>query len=265
MEAEPGQGGDGRGVSLAIDSTWVDTGDQLATKDPVDLDSGIDYGVLDCIVDVGHREGPGAAVGGNTGGRGGDGDAWQWEGRFVGGAAVEGVDWARSFLEFGRLVRSHRTERRLVWSVKGIARTKNTVSQGGDQGPRIEGSAGCLNKWPRTNNRRSWDRLNDPHLNQLRKIRKKPHNKKILKNKAKNKVENKVKNKAMKEVKKVEVIVTVRKMKLMMMKGKVEKKREMKVKVEIKMGKEVKVEMMRRVETKEKKRDKKKMMKRELK
>ncbi|KAK9157740.1 hypothetical protein Scep_004314 [Stephania cephalantha] len=28
----------------------VDTGDQLATKDPVDLDSGIDYGVLKCVV-----------------------------------------------------------------------------------------------------------------------------------------------------------------------------------------------------------------------
>ncbi|KAK9094948.1 hypothetical protein Scep_026417 [Stephania cephalantha] len=50
MEAEPGQGGDGGGVSSAIDSTWSDTGDQLATKDPVDLDSGIDYGVLECVV-----------------------------------------------------------------------------------------------------------------------------------------------------------------------------------------------------------------------
>ncbi|KAK9105273.1 hypothetical protein Scep_022117 [Stephania cephalantha] len=28
----------------------VDTGDQLATKDSVDLDSGIDYGVLECVV-----------------------------------------------------------------------------------------------------------------------------------------------------------------------------------------------------------------------
>ncbi|KAK9119257.1 hypothetical protein Scep_017350 [Stephania cephalantha] len=28
----------------------VDTGDQLATKDPVDLDSGIDYGVLECVL-----------------------------------------------------------------------------------------------------------------------------------------------------------------------------------------------------------------------
>ncbi|KAK9119108.1 hypothetical protein Scep_017201 [Stephania cephalantha] len=93
--------------------------------------------------------------------------------------------------------------------------------------------------------------MNDLHLIQLRKIRKKPHNKKILKNKAKKKVENEAKNKAMKEVKKVEVIVTVRKMKPMMMKGKVEKKREMKVKVEIKMGKEMKVEMTKRVETKE--------------
>ncbi|KAK9094954.1 hypothetical protein Scep_026423 [Stephania cephalantha] len=27
----------------------VDAGDQLATKDPVDLDSGIDYGVLECV------------------------------------------------------------------------------------------------------------------------------------------------------------------------------------------------------------------------
>ncbi|KAK9088977.1 hypothetical protein Scep_028059 [Stephania cephalantha] len=46
------EGGDGRGVSPAIDSTWVgvDTGDQLATKDPVDLDSGTDYGVLKCVV-----------------------------------------------------------------------------------------------------------------------------------------------------------------------------------------------------------------------
>ncbi|KAK9106121.1 hypothetical protein Scep_022965 [Stephania cephalantha] len=39
-----------RGVSPDIDSTGVDTGDQLATKDPVDLDSGIDYGVLECVV-----------------------------------------------------------------------------------------------------------------------------------------------------------------------------------------------------------------------
>ncbi|KAK9082825.1 hypothetical protein Scep_029296 [Stephania cephalantha] len=50
MGAEPGQGGDGRGVSPVIDSTRVDTGDQLATKDPVDLDSGIDYGVFECVV-----------------------------------------------------------------------------------------------------------------------------------------------------------------------------------------------------------------------
>ncbi|KAK9166296.1 hypothetical protein Scep_001487 [Stephania cephalantha] len=93
-----------------------------------------------------------------------------------------------------------------------------------------------------------------------------------------------MKNKAMKEVKKVEMIVTVTKMKLKMMKGKVEKNREMKVivvrkvkvekkremkvivvrkvKVEIKMGKEVKVDMMRRMETEEKKgkKKKKKMM-----
>ncbi|KAK9095042.1 hypothetical protein Scep_026511 [Stephania cephalantha] len=50
MEVEPGRGGDGRGVSPAIDSTGVDTGDQSATKDSVDLDSGIDYGVLECVV-----------------------------------------------------------------------------------------------------------------------------------------------------------------------------------------------------------------------
>ncbi|KAK9083746.1 hypothetical protein Scep_030217 [Stephania cephalantha] len=50
MEAEPGRGGDGRGVSPAIDSTGVDMGDQLATKDSVDLDSRIDYGVSKCIV-----------------------------------------------------------------------------------------------------------------------------------------------------------------------------------------------------------------------
>ncbi|KAK9139703.1 hypothetical protein Scep_009384 [Stephania cephalantha] len=30
--------------------SFVDTGNQLATKDPVDLDSGIDYGVLECVV-----------------------------------------------------------------------------------------------------------------------------------------------------------------------------------------------------------------------
>ncbi|KAK9089179.1 hypothetical protein Scep_028261 [Stephania cephalantha] len=30
----------------------VDTGDQLATKDPVDLDSRIDYGVLECILEI---------------------------------------------------------------------------------------------------------------------------------------------------------------------------------------------------------------------
>ncbi|KAK9101240.1 hypothetical protein Scep_024670 [Stephania cephalantha] len=57
MEAESGQGGDGRGVSPAINSTGVDTGDKLATKDPVDLDSGIDYGVVKCVVRNVHNEG----------------------------------------------------------------------------------------------------------------------------------------------------------------------------------------------------------------
>ncbi|KAK9111624.1 hypothetical protein Scep_019143 [Stephania cephalantha] len=33
----------------------VDTGDQLATKDPVDLDSGIDYEVLESVVRIGEE------------------------------------------------------------------------------------------------------------------------------------------------------------------------------------------------------------------
>ncbi|KAK9150382.1 hypothetical protein Syun_008691 [Stephania yunnanensis] len=33
-----------------ISTDFVDTGDQSATKDPVDLDSGIDYGVSECVV-----------------------------------------------------------------------------------------------------------------------------------------------------------------------------------------------------------------------
>ncbi|KAK9104960.1 hypothetical protein Scep_021804 [Stephania cephalantha] len=113
--------------------------------------------------------------------------------------------------------------------------------------------------------------LNDLHLNQLRKVKKKPHNKNILKKKAKKKVEKKAKNKAVKEVKKVEVIVTMRRMKLKMMKGKVEKKREMKeigvrkVKVEKKRAMKVTVVMMMRVDTNDKKRKKKMMMNRKLK
>ncbi|KAK9107375.1 hypothetical protein Syun_023386 [Stephania yunnanensis] len=85
-----------------------------------------------------------------------------------------------------------------------------TLLDRGDQGLRIEGSTGCLKS-----SNRLVQKIEGVGTG---KIRKKFRNKKILKNKAK--------KKANKEVKKVEVIVTVTKMKIM--KGKVEKNMKMK-------------------------------------
>ncbi|KAK9101047.1 hypothetical protein Scep_024477 [Stephania cephalantha] len=84
----------------------VDTGDQLAIKDPVDRDSGIDYGVLECVVSVGSpgklecTESFGIVKGNLNRGGGGRRDWWGRQPLVV-GCAVGGGHWVEQWFAVG--------------------------------------------------------------------------------------------------------------------------------------------------------------------